>query len=272
MQTSATASGRVARLSRRYMWMGIVAGLLAPVGLLFQGLLADQGFHPIRLFAVLALSGTVTLALLGRIIGRRNEALLARNQELSVLSAELKELSTIDGLTGIPNRRAFDGRLQAELERSKRYGLTCALVMIDLDRFKLVNDRFGHQAGDQILRRCTSLLGSEKRSGDLVARYGGEEFAAILPHVDAQAALAWAERVRARLSLERIDWNGETLSITASFGVAAVPAHARTAPDLIGAADAALYDAKRRGGNHAVVASVRPSPAPSVADAISTGL
>ena len=158
-----------------------------------------------------------------------------------------------------------------EVERSNRYGTACALVMIDLDQFKALNDRFGHQAGDQILRRCGRLFDAEKRSGDMVARYGGEEFAAILPHVDAQAALVWAERARARLALERVDWNGAALSITASFGVAAAPTHARTPADLIEAADSALFEAKRQGRNHAAIAVPRAGLSAERGGAMSSG-
>ena len=250
------------QLSRRYMVVGFFVGLLAPTGLILHAVIANRALDPVRLFVVLAVGGIVTFGVLGWIIGRRGEALIAHNRELEALSAGFKELSTIDALTGIFNRRGFDDRLRMELDRSKRYGAPCALVMIDLDRFKAVNDQFGHPAGDHILRRCAALLDSEKRSGDMVARYGGEEFAAILPHVDANAAQVWAERVRERLALESMCWKDADLSVTASFGVAATPMHGRTVAEIVEAADRALYEAKRRGGNHAVVVASRASASP----------
>jgi diguanylate cyclase (GGDEF)-like protein len=240
--------------SKRYMLLGILAGLLAPAGLMLHELVASRPLDPLHIFVGLTVGGTIVSAVLGWIIGRRNEALLARNRQLAVLSAEFEQLSAIDALTGISNRRSFDERLHMELDRSNRYGPPCALVMIDLDRFKTLNDRFGHRGGDHILRLTAALLDSEKRSGDMVARYGGEEFAAIFPHVDSEAALAWAERVRLRLASELIHWDGAEVSITASFGVAATPSHARTVPELVEAADRALYESKRRGGDHALVA------------------
>jgi diguanylate cyclase (GGDEF)-like protein len=239
------------------MLLGALAGVLAPAGLLLLGLTGHSGLHPVGTFVALALGGVVVFTGLGLIVGRRDEALVARNQELQRLSQEFKKLSSIDALTGIANRRGFDERLQIELDRSSRYGPPCSLVMIDLDRFKTVNDRFGHRGGDQILRRAAALLDSEKRSGDLLARYGGEEFAAIFPHVDGQAALAWAERMSLRLAAERLVWGDIEMSITASFGVASMPSHARTASELVEAADRALYEAKRGGGNRAVVACSR---------------
>jgi diguanylate cyclase (GGDEF)-like protein len=123
--------------------------------------------------------------------------------------------------------------------------------MIDLDHFKALNDQFGHRAGDEVLRQLGRLLDAEKRTGDLVARYGGEEFVALLPHAEAQAAVGWAERVRQRIAATRISFEGGTLEITASFGVAgAAPDGA--ASDLVEAADAALFEAKRAGRNRVV--------------------
>jgi diguanylate cyclase (GGDEF)-like protein len=243
-----------ARLSSQYMFFGIFAGLLAPGAVMLHALIAERTAEPYRLFAMLAVGGATVFAVLGRIIGRRDEALIARNHDLAVLSAAFEALSATDGLTGISNRRTFDDRLKMEVGRSNRYGVPCALVMIDLDHFKTLNDRFGHQAGDQILRRTAALLDAEKRSGDLVARYGGEEFVAILPNVDSQGAWVWAERVRERLAAERVPWEDHQVSITASFGIADTPGHGHSVAVLIEAADHALYEAKNRGRNHAVVA------------------
>jgi len=258
VQSGFVAHRAFKRLSLRYLLLGIVAGLLAPTGLLFFGVIGNRLLDPGQLFLVLSVGGTTTFACLGWMIGRRDEVLLARNRELDLLSAALRELSNVDGLTGISNRRSFDDVLQVEVERSARYRQSCALVMIDLDGFKALNDEHGHQAGDQVLRHVGHLLASEKRAGDLVARYGGEEFAAILPHVDAAAALAWSERVRTHLAASRVEWQGKDLAVTASFGISAAPAYACTAAELISSADRALYHAKQLGRNHAVV-DARPT-------------
>jgi diguanylate cyclase (GGDEF)-like protein len=242
------------RLSLRYSVVGALVGLFAPAALLLYGLASRQLFNPIWSSVVLAGGGTIIFATVGRMIGRRDELLLARNRELAELTDRLRALSTTDGLTGLHNRRSFDERLRMELTRTRRYRAPCALVMLDLDHFKEVNDRHGHQAGDAILRHVADLLTAEIRGGDLVARYGGEELAAILPHTTADDAYAWAERVRARLVSEPTIWSGAPLTVTASFGVAAVPPGEESPTGFVGEADRALYAAKRRGRNNVVVA------------------
>ena len=187
------------RLATRYALFGVLVGLLAPAGLLVYALATRRWFDPVAFSAALAAGGTIVFGVIGSMIGRRDEILLRRNSELAALSGKLAELSTTDALTGIDNRRSFDERLAMEMARAQRYDVPCALVMIDLDRFKAVNDRHGHQAGDEVLRHVAALVNSERRSGDMVARYGGEELAAILPHTSAADAAAWAERVRTRL-------------------------------------------------------------------------
>ena len=122
--------------------------------------------------------------------------------------------------------------------------------MVNLDRFKAINDRFGHRAGDEVLRRVGGVLDAERRVGDLVARYGGEEFIAILPHTTIADATNWAERARQRLAAGRFGWGDSQIAVTASFGVSGTSSSwAVTNEQLIEAADQALYEAKRRGGN-----------------------
>jgi diguanylate cyclase (GGDEF)-like protein len=260
------------RISTRYTLVGAVVGLIAPVALLVYGIATRQVFDPIRTSLVMAAGGAIIFAAMGRMIGTRDEMLLTRNRELADLGERLRALSTTDGLTGLHNRRSFDDRLRMELARTARYGASCALVMVDLDHFKAINDRHGHQAGDQILRHVASLLMAESREGDLVARYGGEELAAILPHTTAMEAHAWAERVRARIEQEPTMWFGSPVNVTASFGVAAVPPSQGSPSRLLGQADDALYGAKGRGRNLVVVSEgtvVHPSP-PQVLAAPST--
>ena len=244
----------VVRLSTRYCLIGTLVGLLAPIALLLYGAAAPRLFDPILSSFVLAAGGVIAFAIVGHMIGQRDDHLLARNRELLELSQQLRVLSTIDALTSIHNRRSFDQQLAMELARTQRYGAPCSLVMIDLDRFKVANDRHGHLAGDEILRHVAAILDDEKRAGDLIARYGGEELAAILPHTEASAAGVWAERVRARIEAEPTNWQGVGLPVTASFGIAAAPPHETSPAALIAAADRALFVAKHQGRNTVVVA------------------
>jgi len=160
-------------------------------------------------------------------------------------------LATIDALTGCLNRRAFMERLERELDRVHRYQTEFSVLMIDLDRFKTVNDSRGHLVGDSVLRQIGDLLRGEVRSVDLAARYGGEEFVIVLPETDAEGALVFAERLRKRVMQTNFADTGDPLNITVSIGVASAgPDSDVPTPDsLIAKADAALYRAKNEGRN-----------------------
>ena len=231
------------RLSQRYMLFGALIGILAPSGLFLFAVTTKRAPDPLWLSVILAVGGAIVFAFLGRALGSRDDA--------------LKELSETDPLTELANRRSLDRRLDLELSRSRRYGVKGALVMIDLDLFKTLNDRFGHRAGDEVLRRVASILNTEKRAGDLVARYGGEEFAAILSDTTIEEAVNWAERARQRIAACRIGWGNSNLAITASFGIAGASSWAVTKGRLIESADRMLYEAKRRGRNTVVAATHR---------------
>jgi diguanylate cyclase (GGDEF)-like protein len=158
-----------------------------------------------------------------------------------------------DGLTGLANRRSFDDELALEWRRAARVGDSLALVLADLDNFKSVNDRFGHQAGDAVLRRVSVILDSGGRQVDLAARYGGEEFAVLAPETDLEGATRLAERLRSELEAATITLSdGRELKVTASFGVA-VKADLEGPEELVAAADEALYEAKRNGKNRVAV-------------------
>ena len=154
-----------------------------------------------------------------------------------------------DPLTGLANRRHFDEQLRRVVAETDRFGGTCSLIMADLDHFKSVNDRFGHEAGDAVLRHVAAVLGEAVRTVDLCARYGGEEIAVLLPQTSQMGALELAERLRATLETRPAMSNGRELLVTASFGVATYPQPVPYGDWLLLAADKALYEAKAAGRN-----------------------
>jgi two-component system cell cycle response regulator len=163
----------------------------------------------------------------------------------------LEALAQTDPLTDALNRRALTERLNAELERARRYDSMVTLLMIDIDHFKRINDTYGHLVGDDVLMALAALLQHEVRSVDLVARYGGEEFVIVLPETREEGAVAFAERIRERIETHPFAADdGPTLQVTASIGVATFPApRVATVEDLFMRADQALYRAKAEGRN-----------------------
>lgn len=170
---------------------------------------------------------------------------------------ELELLSSLDGLTGIANRRVFDSALENEWKRDRREGKPLSVVMIDIDYFKPYNDYNGHQIGDDCLKQIGRALGSvPKRAGDLVARYGGEEFVVILPRTDSVHANGIAERLRAKVISLAIPhpYPEAAKVVSVSLGVATViPTQNGSPADLLNMADKALYQAKKGGRNKVVV-------------------
>ena len=172
----------------------------------------------------------------------------------SRLNDQARERAITDGLTGLSDHRHFYEQLELELVRAERYDFPLSLLLLDIDHFKLYNDREGHRAGDQVLCRLGAILRAVARETDMVARYGGEEFAVILPHTGPEDALAFAERVRAGVGSEPFP-HGEfqpSGNICVSVGVASWPDHARSVETLVEAADQALYRAKRLGRDRVV--------------------
>lgn len=176
---------------------------------------------------------------------RLHEVLEADKRALAEANERLASLATTDGLTGIKNHRALREQLEAELQAAARYHTPLSFVMIDIDKFKHLNDDFGHLVGDSVLIEVAHILKESIRECDFIARYGGEEFAVILPRTDRAGAEALADRFRT--SIEAASWRHR--KITASFGVATTSIECATADALIGNADTALYQAKSAGRN-----------------------
>jgi diguanylate cyclase (GGDEF)-like protein len=176
-----------------------------------------------------------------------------REKELSELNNKLRQISLTDGLTQIENRRSLEDRLHDMWQHSVRLHEPIALVMCDIDKFKSVNDHYGHQAGDSVLKEFAQLLKSEAREIDRVGRYGGEEFLLILPGTVLDAAVTFAERLREKVEKHTFTYAGGTLCRTMSCGVAGSP-HPRVKDQeaLLKASDDALYVAKETGRNRVI--------------------
>lgn len=173
----------------------------------------------------------------------------------AALFNQVKIQADHDGLTRIHNRRAFDERLLDELRRHQRYHQPMSLLMLDIDHFKGINDRFGHVVGDHVLREVGRLLSETLRSTDFTARYGGEEFVVILPQTAEEQSRVLAERLRGLIAGARFVHDGQTFSITVSIGVATVlPGALTKRKELLEKADKALYQAKHLGRNQVCTA------------------
>jgi diguanylate cyclase (GGDEF)-like protein len=169
--------------------------------------------------------------------------------ENSFLYEEAVRLSLTDGMTGLWNRRNFDMRLEAELSRALRFSEPFAVVFVELDQMKSVNDRYGHQAGDTVLIELARRLTEAVREVDVVARWGGDEFTLLLPKTSLAGALLLAEKIRAAAGNAPFRIDTGSLDITISVGVAAYPEHGSSGKELVAAADAAMYRAKANGRN-----------------------
>jgi diguanylate cyclase (GGDEF)-like protein len=177
------------------------------------------------------------------------------------LHRRVERQAVTDGLTELANRRQLDEALANEIGRVERFGGSLALIYADLDDFKAVNDRHGHQAGDDVLRGFADVLRRTVREIDLPARHGGEEFAVLAPETDIEGALRLAERIREELASAPVETTAGPIAVTASFGVSSFPAEP-SAAELFAAADRALYEAKRAGKNRVVVAGGVPAVRP----------
>jgi two-component system cell cycle response regulator len=249
---------------------------LGPCDAALQALLFPGRRSPIRSIAI------SPLVLRGRLIGCINQASrdpahfapdaatdlldhLAAVTAMCIDNALTHERLKLDGLTDpltrVANRRAFERRLREEVERWSRRDEPLACIFVDIDHFKAINDRHGHQVGDRVLQRVAQLLGRDLRATDVLARYGGEEFVLLLPHTDVRQAAAIAERLRRTLAEQPFDDLGVAArNVTASFGVAALAMDgtghdAEEGAWIVREADRALYRAKHAGRNRVVCAA-----------------
>jgi two-component system cell cycle response regulator len=186
--------------------------------------------------------------LLARVgVGRR---IVELHRQLEAKNRMLEELALSDPLTGLPNRRAIDDWATRQLSGAARYGFSFLVVLADLDHFKAVNDTHGHNAGDTVLKKFSEIVKANSRRSDMCGRIGGEEFLFVLTHTTQEGARVVIERIRAEFEATKFDFDGTSLTVTASFGLADF--EGTRAPDfnqLVAQADAALYAAKRSGRN-----------------------
>jgi diguanylate cyclase (GGDEF)-like protein len=185
---------------------------------------------------------------------REFDLLVERIRQLVALRQKIDRLradADLDALTGLANRRRFRSALRGELERWRRYGTPCALLYIDIDHLKQINDRFGHPAGDMVIRQIAQTLSEVSRDNDTAARLGGEEFALLLAGIDVDRAAVAAERLREAIGRKRLEGVGQ---VTVSIGLAGCPASANSERSLYDASDSALYVAKNGGRDRVAIA------------------
>lgn len=169
--------------------------------------------------------------------------------DLVMNELELRQIAMTDGLTGAMTRRGWVEGVERELSRARRHGTEASIILLDVDHFKLVNDVYGHPAGDAVLRTLAQLCMNEMRDTDLMGRLGGEEFGVLLPETDAAGAAKFAERLRGLVASTPVDVNGAALRVTASFGICSLNERISSVEAWMARADALLYEAKAAGRN-----------------------
>ena len=187
---------------------------------------------------------------------RLEQQLAARTAELEQATTRLKQLAQVDTLTGLLNRRGFIEQADAEIRRVFRTDRTFSLVLVDVDDFRRVNDRFGHACGDMVLQQGAALLGERARDVDRLARWGGDEFIILLPETDTDGAVALAEQLRDTVAGTPFDCGGHSLDITMTFGVSSYR-RGEALDNCVARADTALTQGKKRGPNRVMIGSYR---------------
>ena len=190
---------------------------------------------------------------LGLLLGHWLPTAVKEWQQSELRAEDLKTLAAVDSLTGLSNRRHFGLLAQAEFARSQRYMRPVSLLVIDVDHFKTVNDTFGHEQGDLVLKSVASILAAAKRESDLLARIGGEEFAMLLPETTKESARTLAERLCEMVRGFPLVVGGQAITITISIGAAQATVRTSGIETLFRNADQSLYEAKRAGRDRVVV-------------------
>jgi diguanylate cyclase (GGDEF)-like protein len=196
---------------------------------------------------------------------RMNLRLRKQVQKISNLHEELREQAVRDALTGLYNRRYLDETLEREFSRARRGGYSISVIMMDVDRFKKVNDTYGHKAGDRVLRELGEIIRLHVRSGDIPCRFGGEEFVIVMPETSLEIAFQRAEQIRNQFHSARFFKGEQAIVPGLSLGIAAYPAHGRSEEKVLHAADVAMYTAKSFGGNKSMRYDSRQKTTPIVA-------
>ena len=232
---------------RRYALLGALVALGAPAGLFVLRWMA-AGAPPPAAFAAAEIARDPLLWVY--LFVATVTAFAGFAAILGVFRERAEALSLTDALTRLWNRRHFETQLEAEVRRAHRYHTPLTLMIIDVDRFKTVNDRYGHMQGDRVLRVIADMIRDSFRSTDVVCRYGGEEIAIIAPSTGFPEALALAERAREHIAQTVVPIEGDPYRITVSVGIASMGVHDLDGPaELMARADSALYRAKADGRN-----------------------
>ncbi|MBI9092968.1 MAG: GGDEF domain-containing protein [Desulfobacterium sp.] len=244
--TGLCSGGTSSYLPDKRLALTFLAIMLLPTATLL--IFFNRGELPTLLITLCYFSYMVLVTLKG---SNEYQYALMNEAKLEEKSNELKRISETDGLTGAYNRRYFNRIFDIEWKRSSRDGYPLTLIIIDLDHFKKVNDTYGHQAGDEVLKTVTlEFKKAFKRCTDVVVRYGGEEFAILLPGIDSQTALARSESLRRKIESMHVTYEGLTIRTTISAGIAScIPSHSQPSEILLTEADKALYKAKNMGRN-----------------------
>lgn len=237
-------------LSRLVMRLGLLRAtavltlfVILMAGVVTQGVISIAG-HGDRLAALI--SATVCSSVLTPLVAY---LVLRLVSELDRARQQLCVLATHDDLTGVHNRRHFMAVVQREWDRARRYDMEAALLLIDADHFKRINDDHGHLCGDELLRAIAKNISESLRQADVLARFGGEELIVFLPHTDPLGALDVAERIRERVQALSVEWKAAKVSTTVSIGMAPMRAELPSLDWMIHEADTALYAAKADGRN-----------------------
>ncbi|AWL11047.1 Phytochrome-like protein cph2 [Saliniradius amylolyticus] len=208
-------------------------------------------FQNITLFPLTDDKGKVTQV--GVLVYDVTEEVTSR-QQLAQANERLESISRIDGLTGLYNRRYWEECCELEFKRQQRYGGDTSLVMLDIDHFKQINDTYGHPAGDQVIKALAKIIQTHCRETDMAGRYGGEEFVLLLPDTPAACAQTVAERIRLEAEQMVVQYDGQGLRFTSSFGVSGLGHEVQSFMQWVEQADKALYLAKEQGRNRVCMA------------------